>query len=64
MESSRLAMAFGIYLAVLLAFAAFGAAAVVEDAGAIPPTPMQSAAEALGVPAALAAVVSLVAWFF
>ena len=62
MESCRLTLAFTIL--VLLAMVTFGAAVVVEDVGAIPPTPMQSAAEALGAPAALAALVSLLAWFF
>ncbi|PON50785.1 hypothetical protein TorRG33x02_313080 [Trema orientale] len=62
MESCRLVIAFTIM--VLLAMATLGAAVVVEDVGAIPPTPMQSAAEALAVPATLAAMVSLLAWFF
>lgn len=62
MESCKLAVVFTIM--VLLAMAIFGAAATVEDVRAIPPTPMQSAAEALSVPAAFAAMVSLLAWFF
>lgn len=64
MESCKLAVAFTIYLVVVLAFSTFGATVGVEDVGAIPPAPMQSAAEALSVPAALAATVSLIAWLF
>ncbi|KAM6552148.1 hypothetical protein CsatB_001956 [Cannabis sativa] len=63
MESYKVTIAFTIVL--LLTMATFEAAAVeVESVGAIPPTPMQSCAKALGVSVALAAMVSLLAWFF
>ena len=64
MERSRLAVALTIYIVVLLAFATFRGAAAAEDAGAIPPAPMQSAAEVAGAPVAVAAIVSVLAWFF
>lgn len=65
MESSKLAMASAFCIIVLLGFASFGAAAVIEDAGGIAPSPtMENSAVALGAPAIVAAVVSLVAWFF
>ncbi|KAL5997515.1 hypothetical protein ACLOJK_008445 [Asimina triloba] len=59
------AMAFAIYSLVLVGFAAFGSAAVVDDAGAIAPSPvMHSGGYIVGAPAAMAAVfISLVAVF-
>ena len=43
---------------------AFGTSAAVEDLGGIAPAPMQSSGVALGVPAAVAVIASLAAWFF
>ncbi|PQQ06314.1 hypothetical protein Pyn_15767 [Prunus yedoensis var. nudiflora] len=62
MEGCKLAMVFTIYMIVLVSFASFGATVAAEDAAA--PSPMQSTAAALGVPAALGAMASLLAWFF
>ncbi|KAJ0017358.1 hypothetical protein Pint_10010 [Pistacia integerrima] len=62
MEGYRKSMTFTIYIMVLLAFATFGANA--QDVGAVAPTPMESSGVALSVPALLAAIVSLLAWFF
>lgn len=65
MEGSKLAMASAFYILVLLGFAGFGAAAIMEDAGGIAPTPtMENGAVALGAPVIVATVVSLLAWFF
>lgn len=47
---------------VLLAFATFGANA--QDVGAVAPSPVESGGVALSVPALLAAIASLLAWFF
>lgn len=55
-------MIFTIYMIVLVSFASFGATVAAEDAAA--PSPMESTAAALGVPAALGAMASLLAWFF
>ncbi|KAL5841219.1 hypothetical protein ACOSQ3_011822 [Xanthoceras sorbifolium] len=55
---------FTIYVILLLAFVTFGAANAAEDVGGIAPSPMESAGGALGVPALLAAIASLLAWFF
>lgn len=48
---------------ILLASNAFGTSAAVEDLGGIPPAPMESSGVALGVPAALAVLASMAAWF-
>ncbi|KAB1221351.1 hypothetical protein CJ030_MR2G005408 [Morella rubra] len=65
MEACRLTMLLTIYVVVLLACAAFRATVALEDIGAIAPSPtMESAGAALGVPAALAAMGVLAAWFF
>lgn len=63
MAGSKEAMILIAYITVL-AVVATGATAVNEDLGATAPSPMQSAGVALGVPAALAAVACMVAWFF
>ncbi|KAI9184755.1 hypothetical protein LWI28_000794 [Acer negundo] len=60
----KMSMTFTIYIMVLLAFVTFGAANAAEDVGGIAPSPMESAGAALGVPAFLAAIASLLAWFF
>ena len=57
-----MAMILIAYITVLAVFAT-GATALREDQGAIAPSPMESAGVALGVPAALAAVACMVAWF-
>lgn len=58
-------MALTIYIMVLLAFATFSSVAVaVEDVGGIAPAPMESAGAAFGVPVAIAAMASILAWFF
>lgn len=63
MEGSRLAMAFTIYLMVVLAFATYNVAAASEDVGGIAPSPqMENAGVALCTSAGVAALVSLVAW--
>ncbi|KDP37956.1 hypothetical protein JCGZ_04599 [Jatropha curcas] len=64
MEGSRIVMFFPIYIMILMAFTAFGTSAAVEDLGGIAPAPLQSSGEALGIPAALAVIASLAAWFF
>ena len=58
-----MAMILIAYITVLAVFAT-GATALREDQGAIAPSPMESAGVALGVPAGLAAVACMVAWFF
>lgn len=58
-----MAMVLVAYITVLAVFAT-RATAVREDQGAVAPSPMESAGVALGVPAALAAVASMAAWFF
>ncbi|KAI5331512.1 hypothetical protein L3X38_021638 [Prunus dulcis] len=58
MEGCKLATIFTIYMIVLVSFASFGATVAAEDAAA--PSPMESAAAALGVPTALGAMASLV----
>ncbi|KAK8608081.1 hypothetical protein V6N13_023515 [Hibiscus sabdariffa] len=60
MEGSKMAIACIMAIAVL----ASGATALREDQGAAAPSPMESGAVALGVPAALAALASMAAWFF
>ncbi|XVF87186.1 hypothetical protein PTKIN_Ptkin18bG0098800 [Pterospermum kingtungense] len=62
MEGSKMAMILVAYITVLAVFAT-GASAVREDQGAVAPSPMESGAVALGVPAAMAAVASMAAWF-
>ncbi|MBA0598187.1 hypothetical protein Gorai_007962 [Gossypium raimondii] len=52
-----------VYISVVTVFAT-GITALREDQGAIPPSPMESGGVALGVPAALAVLASMVAWFF
>lgn len=65
MEGGRLAMAFTIYLVVVLALATSNVAAAGEDAGGIAPSPqMENAGVALCTSAGVAALVSLVAWLF
>ena len=65
MEGGRLAMAFAIYLIVVLTFATNNAAAAGEDVGGIAPSPqMENAGMALSTSAGVAALVSLVAWLF
>ena len=65
MEGGRLAMAFAIYLIVVLTFATNNVAAAGEDAGGIAPSPqMENAGMALSTSAGVAALVSLVAWLF
>lgn len=60
-----MSMAFTICTMVLVAFAAFSSVAVaVEDVEGIAPAPLQSAGSALGVPVAIAAMASFLAWFF
>lgn len=61
-----MAMVFTIYIIVLVSFASFKATVALEDAAApgIAPAPMESKAAVLGVPAALGAIASLLAWFF
>ncbi|TXG47886.1 hypothetical protein EZV62_027180 [Acer yangbiense] len=60
----KMSMTFTIYIMVLLAFVTFGAADAVEDVGGIAPSPMEIAGAALGVPAFLAAIASLLACYF
>lgn len=55
-------MAFTIHMTVLVSYASFGATVAAEDVAA--PSPMESKAAALGVPAALGAMASVLAWFF
>lgn len=57
-------MAFTIYIMVLVAYATFSSAEAVEEVGNIAPAPIQSAGAAMGVPVAVAAIASLLAWFF
>lgn len=56
-------MFFTVCIMILLASNAFGTSAAVEDLGGIPPAPMESSGVALGVPAALAVLASMAAWF-
>lgn len=63
MGCNKQPMTLAVAVVVLVAFACFGAVAAVEEAGAPAPAPsMTSAGEALGVPALLASMVSLLAW--
>ncbi|XWS19825.1 hypothetical protein CRYUN_Cryun31cG0049900 [Craigia yunnanensis] len=63
MKGSKMAMILIAYITVLAVFVT-GDTAVREDQGAFAPSPMESAGVALGVPAALATVAFMVAWFF
>ncbi|MBA0748068.1 hypothetical protein Gogos_004923 [Gossypium gossypioides] len=63
MKGSKVAMILIVYIAVVTVFAT-GITALREDQGAIPPSPMETGGVALGVPAALAVLASMVAWFF
>lgn len=59
-----MAMVFTIYIIVLVSFASFKATVAADEEFAPAPAPMESKAAALGVPAALGVIVSLLAWFF
>lgn len=54
-------MTISMYMMVLLAFVASTAA---QDWSGIAPSPMESGGAALGVPALLAAMASILAWLF
>ncbi|WOG86452.1 hypothetical protein DCAR_0205658 [Daucus carota subsp. sativus] len=64
MESFKAAKVFTIFVMVLVAFLNLGATAALEGVSAPAPSPTpESAGTMLGVPAALAAIISLVAYF-
>lgn len=65
MESFKVARVLTIFLIVLVTFSNMGAAAALEGVSAPAPSPtLESAGTTLCVSGALAAVVSLVAYFF
>lgn len=61
--SKKMAMVLIAYITVVAVFAT-EATALREDQVAVAPSPMESAGIALGLPAGLAAVACMVAWFF
>ncbi|KAK8629278.1 hypothetical protein V6N13_078125 [Hibiscus sabdariffa] len=63
MEGRKMGMILSVCIMVVAGFAT-GTTALREDAGAIPPSPMEGGGVAVGVPAALAVLASMVACFF